>query len=317
MWDKSIAEQAAAWADRIQSGQASVQEQAAFVAWLDESITHAEAYHQAIRQPTAAPEAAAKRALADAKRRRMRQYAMAASVVVVALVVGGIQLFDGEYSTAAGAKRTVELRDGSTIVMAGATRIREEFSDHERRIQLLEGQALFQVAHNPARPFRVEAGLQTVQAVGTAFDVSRAENRVEVAVSDGIVAVTTKGLAEAGAPAVLKLVKGQAVAFQGPITTGGVRSVPVERIGSWREGRVYFEKEPLARVLDAMGRQYGRRFTVDDPMEANRPISIVLKADSNQADVVKAVEGQMALKAVDRGDRTTSFTRISRTSLAQ
>ena len=110
MWDKTIAEQAAAWAERIQSGQATIQEQAAFVAWVDESPAHANAYHEALRRPAGAAAADARRdRAAVAKRRRTRQFAAAASVLLVGTVMLGIVFFDGETTTRAGQIRSVTL----------------------------------------------------------------------------------------------------------------------------------------------------------------------------------------------------------------
>jgi transmembrane sensor len=286
-----------------------VQEQAAFVAWLDESPSHNEAYQEAIRQPTASEQAAAAamRAQRLARRRRLQQIAVAASVALVAVAGAGVYVLDDEYRTAVGQKRTVTLRDGSIVELAGATRLREDFNQQERRVELLEGEALFQVEHNPLRPFKVDAGLQIVQATGTAFDVSRVDMRVEVQVTDGSVAVTTKGMNADTGPAVVRLVKGEAVAFQGAVTTGGVRKIPVEKMGTWRQGKLTFESAPLSRVLDAMSRQYGGRFIVDDPNVANKPISISFKTDAAKKDVIQAVARQMSLEPVEQPDKTIRF----------
>ncbi|MDB5364291.1 MAG: hypothetical protein JWM77_218 [Rhodospirillales bacterium] len=312
MWDKTVAEQAAAWAERIQSGQATIQEQAAFVSWVDESPGHADAYHEALRRPPgAAADMARRKHAALAQRRRTRQLATAASVLLVATVVAGMLFFDGETSTRAGQIRSVTLQDGSTIQLAGATRIREDFTKMERRVQLLEGQALFQVTRNPERPFRVDAGMQTVQAIGTAFDVSRSANRVEVAVSEGVVAVTTRGMADATGPATVTLSQGQVAAFVGAVATGGVRQVPLDRIGAWRQGTLVFESVPFSRLLDALGRQYGGRFTVDDPALANKPISVAL-TPQNKQEAVHLIERALSLQAVERPDDTTAFIKVSR-----
>jgi transmembrane sensor len=311
MWDKTIAEQAAAWVERIRSGEASIQEQASFVAWIDESPAHADAYDNALRCPAGAAIDTTERDRALARRRRLRRFAAAASALLAGCVFVVVQCFDGEISTRAGEVRSVTLEDGSTIQLAGATRIREDFTGVERRVQLLEGQALFQVTRNPERPFQVDAGLQVVQAIGTEFDVSRNENRVEVAVSEGIVAVTTRGMADATGPAVIKLTKGQAVAFQGAVATGGVRQVPVDRIGAWKDGALIFESVPFSRLLDAMGRQYGGHFTVDDPALANKSISVSF-APQDKKEAVRLVERALSLQAVERPGDTTTFIKAPR-----
>ena len=89
------------------------------------------------------------------------------------------------YSTALGEQRLAELPDGSTLQLNTATQVEVDFSKGLRKIRLLKGEAHFDVAHNPNRPFEVYAGDGMVKAVGTAFSVYLNNHDVEVTVTEG------------------------------------------------------------------------------------------------------------------------------------
>ncbi len=93
------------------------------------------------------------------------------------------------YSTDIGERRSITLADGSTVDLNARSKLRIEFSSAERRVELLDGQALFQVAKDKQRPFIVHSGDATVRAVGTQFDVYRKDSGTTITVLEGRVAV--------------------------------------------------------------------------------------------------------------------------------
>jgi transmembrane sensor len=122
---------------------------------------------------------------------RRRFLAVAASAVMVALA-GGVWWQSARYplySTDIGERRSITLADGSTVDLNARSKLRVEFSKNERRVELLDGQALFQVAKDKNRPFIVASGEATVRAVGTQFDVYRKDSGTTVTVLEGRVAV--------------------------------------------------------------------------------------------------------------------------------
>lgn len=122
-----------------------------------------------------------------------RHFPVAAAVV---LVIAGAVLWQMMrfplYSTDIGERRFLTLADGSTVDLNARSSIRIEFSSGERRVELLVGQALFQVAKDKHRPFVVHSGDATVRAVGTQFDVYRKESGTTVTVLEGRVAVYSR-----------------------------------------------------------------------------------------------------------------------------
>ena len=118
--------------------------------------------------------------------------AIAASVAVLmilACVFALLQLSAPVYATALGEQRSIQFEDGSTVELNSRSRIRVKYSKQERAVELIEGQALFHVAHNTSRPFIVAVGATRVRAVGTQFDVYRKSSGTVVTVVEGRVAV--------------------------------------------------------------------------------------------------------------------------------
>lgn len=114
--------------------------------------------------------------------------ALAATLLIA---VGGGWLYAQRdlYSTGISEQRSITLPDGSTVELNSRSRMRVRYSVTERDVDLLEGQALFNVAKVPDRPFVVLSGSTQVRAVGTEFDIDRKATGVRVTVVEGRVAV--------------------------------------------------------------------------------------------------------------------------------
>jgi len=93
------------------------------------------------------------------------------------------------YTTPVGEQRTLRLKDGTVVYLNTNTRVETDFSFKSRNITLLYGEALFDVAKEPERPFRVHSDNNVIQAIGTQFNVYRQANITKVAVIEGIVGV--------------------------------------------------------------------------------------------------------------------------------
>lgn len=175
---------------------------------------------------------------------------IAAAVVLVVRVTPALQetwLNPNVYATTVDEHRTVELPDGSSILLNADSRVRVSY--HELRdVYLLDGQAMFSVANDTTKPFRVRVDSSIVQAVGTRFDVHRQAKRFEVAVLDGAVQVTTgTSGAQAGqvaSPTQVAAGQGVSVSATGSITTPA--PIDVERVSAWQ--RLVFRDTPLAEI---------------------------------------------------------------------
>jgi len=121
------------------------------------------------------------------------RFQVAASIAAIGLMIGAVIWYQSfrmrTYATTFGEERSVTLSDGSIIDINSHSKIRVRYSTHERHVDLLEGEALFHVAKNPARPFYVNNATMQVRAVGTEFDVYNKLGGTVVTVVEGRVAV--------------------------------------------------------------------------------------------------------------------------------
>lgn len=119
-------------------------------------------------------------------------FAVAASLIG-ALVGGSLlveQIHAGQtYTTDVGQRRSVILPDGSTVLLDSRSSLRVDFTAATRQVELVQGQALFAVLHDPRKPFLVRAGGTVIRDIGTQFDVKQRSDDTVVTVVEGRVAV--------------------------------------------------------------------------------------------------------------------------------
>ncbi|WP_449220413.1 FecR family protein [Tistrella mobilis] len=215
-------------------------------------------------------------------RRRLLTGAAAAGVVAAigagTLVAAGpgvggrlIAGLDGGETTSRGERRAITLADGSRVTLAGRSAIRIEVSAVGRHVELLAGEALFQVAAGAARPFIVTAGTGRAQAVATLFSVARAGEAARVVVVDGRVEA-----GPAGGPAPLVLTAGQA-ATTGPAMTA--EPVDAASLTAWARGRLIVTGQPLSDVAARLDRDCALRLLVLGDTARNLPVTGVFDLD--------------------------------------
>lgn len=177
------------------------------------------------------------------------------------------------FETPIGGTRTIELDDGSSLVLNTATRARVEYSAGLRSVALLRGEAYFDVAHDPGRPFRVHAGPRTFEALGTAFGVQRMSDAVELIVTEGRVRVAAPSATQRReAPGTLPaessavVVAGQRGLF-GPDGSDVHAFAPAasDAALAWQRGMLVFDDTPLRDVLAEANRYTATRLALDDP----------------------------------------------------
>lgn len=326
---------AAQWCDTLRESGDDPELRHAFERWYASDPAHAEAFDRIDGAYRTALAAGSSRRMVelenevlaeDAKRdrRRMRRYALggAAAAGIVAAVITGyaatvgsweeleylrdraLHALAGEtlYRTAVGERLAVVLEDGSELTLNTDSRAVIDYDEAVRNVTLARGQALFEVAENPDRPFVVAAGGRTVTALGTAFDVRLSDKRLEVTLIEGRVRVedaqsTTDQHPAPGArrppresesmlpdsPQAAKratnnkrqttvLEPGQqlVVATVDPVLPSAppvepiIRQADVKRAVSWRYGQVIFEEDRLAEAVEEINRYGGRRVVLAD-----------------------------------------------------
>jgi len=182
---------------------------------------------------------------------------------------------DPTYVTAVGQRRRIELADGSHISLNSNSRLVVLYRNDARRVQLQQGEALFEVAASARRPFVVVAGDREVTALGTSFVVRQDPDRTAVTLVDGRVTISstdvTSGLSDAAPPARM-LHPGERVTITA-LRTEKLDTPSVDSITAWRRGEVMFDHTPLDQAAQEMNRYDPVALVVENPAAAKLHVS--------------------------------------------
>jgi transmembrane sensor len=200
-----------------------------------------------------------------------------------------------EYVTQVGGLESVSLRDGSGVTLNTATRIQVELRDHERRIELQEGEAYFTVAKDPGRPFVVEAGDKRVVAIGTQFAVRREGGEVRVVVTEGSINLQGDRSARLAVGAVART-RGADILIQQESTED------LQALVSWRGGRLTFRDTTLADAVAELNRYNVRQIEIGDPKLGALRVSGSFRPTHYEA-FVRVLQEGYSIRAADRSDK--------------
>lgn len=201
----------------------------------------------------------------------VRRFAWAASVVLglgLGLYALNAHRIQGNtFSTQVGAVESVPLSDGSRVTLNTDSQIHLNLSAAERKVELKQGEAFFEVAKDPKRPFVVSVGQKRVIAVGTKFSVLREANDVRVVVTEGKVRVESAAGDPQGSA---EYVSAGMVARA---TDGGVmvQSKPLPEAQenlTWLKGILTFRETTLSDAVAEFNRYNTRKIAIHDPAVA-------------------------------------------------
>lgn len=344
---RSVTEQASDWWVTLNAGEAAPQDHEAFREWAERSPERIEAFletaaltrvlkspklrwpdtpvgelaEQAHREgaeiiplgDSANP--APRRALGgrdsvrDNSRIAKPLFAVAASVIGILVCVWVLLKPVHRYDTEVGELRSVTLEDGSIVTLNTASRIDVKFEQQRRRIRLVAGEALFQVAHDPNRPFDVIAGDTTVRAVGTQFNVDMRPRRTVVTVVEGKVAILSddsegrlsakrprqEGSRQEGkSPGDGQQRHSEDVVFLKAgeqLTVSPQRALPetpgqltdIAAVTAWVQRRLVFDHRPIGEVAEEFNRYNELQIEITGPALRGEQMTGVFKANDPES----------------------------------
>ena len=287
--------QAAAWVARLQRADRGPELEQSFRRWFEADPEHAQAFARA----TEIWEAIGGVAPADARRKaptaRRRMAPLAAGLMALALTAGwwGF-LRDPVYATGVGEQRVVRLADGSRVALNTDTRISVHYSKGERRLRLDRGEAMFDVAKNPARPFIVSAEGEQVRALGTSFVVRKAGSVVDVTLIEG--RVTVSGATPSGPVA---LTPGQRLHLADTRTPARVDRPRLEAVTAWRRGEILLDNTPLSEAVAELNRYSPTPLVLETPRIASLRVTGIFRTGDSDA-FARTVSAQYSLALMQR-----------------
>lgn len=266
--------EAAAWLARLRSEERTAEDERGFRAWLAESPLNREAFE--VTSAIFDMAGAADRSLLPARSatRVTRRSFLGTGVGLAAASLAGVVVYlrsGSTYATEIGEQRTVVLEDGTRVKLDTDTEIRVSMSDDLRRVRLRKGRAHFDVAEDPARPFEVIAGAQSLTASRAHFDVSRDGVVVAVLLEDGPVSIKPEDEA-AGSPTSRVVAPGQRLVFADEKIVRDERP-DMTRAIAWRDGRLAFFEDSVSAAVAEMNRYTRRPIVILDSQVGEMRIS--------------------------------------------
>lgn len=293
--DDAMREEAIAWWVSRRAGPLTPREEEAFQDWLTRDPAHHAAFADIagmvrnVRGLSPSPYRPAR----ILPLRSLRPMAAGlAAAAALALLIGFDDLsilLRADRSTGVGETRSVTLEDGSRVHLDARSAIALRYGAGERRVTLLRGEALFEVAADRARPFVVEAAEGSVTARGTAFDVALTQEGARVTVTEHSVEVTSGGgevvVAEGG-----QTVYARERAAEAP------RNVDVDAATAWRRGKLIVEDAPLSEALAALSRHRRGYILCLRPADCARRVTGVFGA-GDPLRALREIEASLGLTA--------------------
>ena len=322
---------AADWLIRLHAKDLSLEDTLAWQAWLSESPENARAFarleevSQVLRLLPAPPGPSAEELACDRydgsvplrdwrpRRAKLRWVTLALAAVAAGMaftIVFWKSPATDTFSTAVGETLNVTLSEGSTIALGGATQIEVDLSKKARVVELKKGEALFTVAKDPGRPFKVHVGDAMIVAVGTAFNVQRDSDRAVVSVTEGRVLVEPAAhllpvsVLQSFAPKLrpVRLDAGQ----QTTTDSAGIEEPTVVEdpaaATSWQTGRLAFRLQPLHYVLEDVNRYAAKPIVLEGEALGALQITGTVERE-NIAGWVGSLERAFDLRATEEPDR--------------
>jgi transmembrane sensor len=337
MSNTEIEAAAAAWFAKREAEGWTPEQQSELAAWLEQSTAHRIAFLRVCeawkrfgeldslttdRAPGAIPDRGtwvwsplpleALRTVAVAPRawfHRIGRSATAAMTLVVLAAVGLASWYvarqGSSYRTEVGQVRSIPLEDGSHVTLDTGSRIQVAVTANERRIDLIHGDAYFEVAKDPMRPFVVSVNRARVVAVGTQFYVERDD--------DGLIVLVTAGKIrlERTAESPQEVAAGsQARVDASELRISHPTDMELEEMLGWRNGYLLFRDTSLVEAVAKFNRYTHKKMLIEDPSIAGIRIGGHFRLDDVQG-FLWLLKSGFPINVDERGDRIVLTKRSS------
>lgn len=319
--DKAL-DQAARWAARLASEDASEVDWLGFEAWLAHPQNR-EAYARLEMQMEMVEDHAAELRLAltsldrksaprigeNARRTsaKINWYGWGAGIAAATAAIAFVVIpalnsaplpFQAEMVAVAASNdgsRVVTLADGSEVTLNRGASLRADVVGAERRVELSSGEAAFKVVHDATRPFQVAVGKEVIVDLGTEFNVLSSGSKLVVTVRSGHVRVELSN----GQP--INLLAGQQMTLDRVARQAVVSKVNADEAFAWQNGRVVFHNAPLSEVVEQMNRYADKPIILLDQAVASLNFSGVLVIGSS-ANMVEQLQAFFPIRADEEKD---------------
>lgn len=302
---------ASTWTVVLSSPSCTDADRDAFERWLNQADGNAVAYARAQKTHALArdlmsddllmAELQRARKAGQLRSRPLRRWAPlgVAAALVLAVAIPAYKYFGDQgsevvqrYASGVGEQRTFQMSDGTRVVLDTGSQLVASFDGAERRVDLLSGQAEFNVAEDPSRPFSVVSGGARIRDIGTTFQVRSIDQQLSVTLLDGSVSVQREN---SKSPAIT-LVPGQRLSY-GKDGAPVITAVSIDQADAWTQGALFAQEQRLDQLLLEMNRYSERKIRLANPADGAILISGRYKVNDQDA-LLKSLQAGWNLRPV-------------------
>lgn len=309
----TIKTQATDWWIRLDSGEFDQQQYQSFQHWLNADPSHAIAFADVTKlwgeldalKPLFAARAASRQKPRTIQSRwistrfspRFAHWSTGLAVCCLLFWLSPLGLpLRADFHTGVGEIRRIQLSDGSSVTLNSDSALSVSIDAGVRNLDLLQGEALFQVSPDKNRPFRVHAGNGSVTALGTAFNIRLGTRGTEVTVTEHSVEVTLDRGMQAS-----RLEEGQSLTFDSRHGIGAAQIADTGAITAWQRGKLIFQDKSLGEVIAELNRYHHGYLLISDVSIAQRRVNGVFNTRDTLA-VLDALQASLQIKSTRIGD---------------
>lgn len=198
------------------------------------------------------------------------------------------------------ATEEIQLADGSKVTLDVGTSLQVSLKDGRRDLKLVQGRAVFKVAHDASRPFIVDAGPGRVTALGTEFQVQRLGDVLSVTLIEGSVAIDSSP--ESADRRSLQLTPGQKANYASAAMSWTVSAVDLAAQTSWSHGFHIFSDTPLEEAIAEINRYSRIKLALEGSHLAGLRLSGSFKLGDGSV-TAQALPYALPVKIAKDGDR--------------
>ena len=192
-----------------------------------------------------------------------------------------------------GKRSEIKLSDGSKVWLNSGSKFvfPASFSKGKREVYL-EGEAIFDVAHDKNHPFIVKANNHEIEVLGTVFNVSNYsdENSIRTVLKSGSVKINFKKNALINSNESVKIIPGTMSVYNRKDMHINTKKVEVEKHFSWRDGVFIFKNDPLHIIMKKISRYYNVEIIINNRDLANQTFSGYLDVKDKVENVISTIE---------------------------
>lgn len=311
-----LLDEAIEWIGKLNAGILSAEENQVFIDWVNSSTEHRRAYQemsavwqltegvQSIPEFCKETEEILQRSVKNRSKRTSWMAAAASIVVAFGLLLTQLSPDPASsnktrtLASSVGEIKSVDLEDGSSVVLNTNTSIEITFSKKERFLKLLKGEALFVVKSDPKWPFIVDTGDSYVRAIGTAFNIKRSTSNTVITVTEGVVQIDKQDVHAAS----LEAIKDNRVIISKQ-SDMLVENADIESELAWMNSQLIYIDTPIESVINDLSAYFKKPLSLNDSSLKELTVNGTLNVDDPEQALATLLAGFNLITIENRGQR--------------